>query len=175
MSRSFTPATHETAALELLGQHPGVFSVHIYAEVVLITWHGATTLESMPTFEALTAQCRERFPRGFSAAHLITSLHPRMPDAATRDELARINESHEDVAACCAVVIPIQGFLGSALRGLVTAIVLKTRRSNVELNIVGTLEAAAEWLAAAHTAKTGRSVDRTLLLDAMRQATRQAQ
>lgn len=171
MSTSRTPAKFVTAALEPIGECPGVFSMDALADIVLITWHGATTLESMPIFEALCAQTRQRFARGISCAHLITSQHPRLPDGPTRDELARINQAYSDLAACCAVVIPLQGFLGSALRGLVTAITLKTRPDNVELKIVGTIEEAAEWLAPAHLARTGRAIAPEELLAAMRQVT----
>jgi len=170
MPISETPVKHTVTALEPLGGYPGDFSAHTFENIVVFTWHGVTTLESMPTFEALTTQFRQRFERGFSVVHLITSGHPRMPDAATRDELVRIQKRHEDVAACCAVVIPVQGFVGSALRGLVTAIVLRTQRTHVELKIVGTVEAAAEWLTPLHNAKLGLQVDASQLLAALRQA-----
>jgi len=165
------PAKPLYVDLEHLGESPGVFTMDALADIVLITWYGVSTVEAMPMFEALCMRLGERFPRGMSCAQLITTEHPRMPDAAARAELTRINQTYEKLAACCAVVIPVKGFVGSALRGLVTAIVLHARPSHADLKIVGSLREAAEWLGPAHRAKLGSDVDIETLFAAMLQVT----
>ena len=169
MPASIRPDKRAPVALELLGESPGVFSMHLLNETLLITWYGVSTLESTAAYDALCVQARKRFREPLACVHLLTVTVPRMPDAQTRDELTRVNQEHEVLVSACAVVIPVAGFIGSALRGLVTAIVLKTQRTTQNLKIVGSAEAAVEWLAPAHQAATGKQLDAKALLAALQQ------
>jgi hypothetical protein len=160
--------------MELLGEYPGVFNVHLLPDVLLVNWYGLSTLQSTPEFETICAQCSKRFAQQpLSCVQLLTARISRLPDSDTRDELTRINQTYDSMIACCAVLIPIQGFVGSAVRGLVTAMSLKTRRTHANLKIVGTPETAVEWLVPAHHAATDRELDPQPLLAALHQLSTQ--
>ena len=162
-------ASKAAPALELLGEYPDVFDLHVHQDVLLVNWYGLVTAQALPQFDALCAQWRERSMQPTSCVQLLTAPVSRLPDAEAREELTRINREYDSMIACCAVLIPVQGFIGSAVRGLVTAIALKTRRTQATLKIVGTNEAAVEWLVPAHRTATGRALDAAQLLAALNQ------
>lgn len=160
--------------MELLGEYPGVFSVHLAQDILLVNWYGLSKLESLPLYEEICAQCRQRFGHPVSCVQLLTARISRLPDAETRAELTRIHQEFEPMIACCAVMIPVEGFVGSAVRGLVTAMVIKTRRTQSNLKIVGAPETAVEWLVPAHRAATGLELDAPALLSAVQQLVAQS-
>lgn len=159
--------------MELLGEYSGVFDLHAHQDVLLVNWYGLASIQALPHFEALLAQWRARSAPTVSCVQLLTAPVSRLPEGDVREELTRINREYDSMVACCAVLIPVQGFIGSAVRGLVTAISLKTRRTPATLKIMGTNEAVVEWLVPAHRAATGGELDPSQLLAALQQVVAQ--
>ena len=94
--------------------------------------------------------------------------HPHLPNAAAREELARLHAAYSDFVVCNVVLIPLKGFLASALRGLVTAILLhESRRLPVVTKVMSTPEAVAEWLAPMHAQGTGVSISASTVEQAL--------
>jgi hypothetical protein len=157
--------------LEPFGHSPEVFRSFVIQNVVITAWIGTATLSSLASYERLCAQCRERFPRGMSAVQIVSTSRSQLPDTAVRDELTRINSAYSDIVAGCAIVITSQGFLASALRGLVTALMLRLERPRgLEIKIHKDFEGAADWLSPLHRQRTGVSIERDALLQALYQA-----
>ena len=108
------------------------------------------------------------FPRRVSTIHILGTNHPHLPNAAAREELARLHAAYSDFVVCNVVLIPLKGFLASALRGLVTAILLhESRRLPVVTKVMSTPEAVAEWLAPMHAQGTGVSISASTVEQAL--------
>lgn len=90
-----------------------------------------------------------------------------MPTAEVRARVGRILRENAEHTVAAATLIPGNGFWASALRSMVTAILMVAPRS-MAFRMFGDLESLAEWLAPLHGQGTGLSVQASELHRALR-------
>jgi hypothetical protein len=151
----------------------GIYAAYMWNNVAISLWFAAPAFEDIAAFEQ---GCRERIarcPEGLSGIHILVPGSNEMPSPETRDELARILREYSQQSAAVVVVIPGNGFWTGSLRGLVTTLSVLAD-SAVKPQICSNYDEVCEWLPAIHRARTGVELDPKELLEALKQAEREA-
>lgn len=145
--------------VKIIGEFPGVYRVGMLRNVTLTKWLGGPLgYDSAASIGALTHQIiADMHGQRWSSLHLIDSI-VKMPDSAGRQELANVIRGTSDsMGGCIAVVIEADGFIASALRGLVTGLRVLAPRS-FDVRIEATIADLLTWLPEEHYRRTGVDV-----------------
>lgn len=146
------PRPTDRAALELLGECPGILTVSAWKNLGICSWVGQANGPAVMVLEEATKRMSEP-GRRVSWVHLIRD-KLGLPDAAARSGFQRIMTEHAAELGCVAVVVGGTGFWASAMRNAVIGLrVLAPRK--FELRLHGTIDEVVEWLPAAHEKATG--------------------
>jgi hypothetical protein len=107
-----------------------------------------------------------------SSVHLVNS-RVKLPDAETREMLAKIMRDSTTALACATVIIDGGGFWASALRSFVTGMRVLAPGS-IDLHAHASVAEVMTWLPAEHLKRTGTPID-TEQLERLLQAGKQWQ
>lgn len=162
-----TGFSSDLAGARSLLHEPGHVFVAAWKNVVVFVWSGDATVELMrklgPIFETLTRDVGR-----ISVISIVTRVLA-LPDDRKRQAYREFLEAHGPKMAHMAMVLEREGFVGSAVRGLVTGLLLLTSQ-RYAVHVTGTLDDVVTWLPPKHAVSTGIELDPTELLQAITQA-----
>jgi hypothetical protein len=147
--------------------YPGVHSSFVWQNVAITVWFGPATMQSLVVFEKGCKSFCAQHPEGVSSVHIMVPGGTSMPTAEARARVGSIMRENAQRTVAAATLIPGNGFWASALRSMVTAILLLAPRS-LAFRIFGDLESLAAWLAPLHSQGTGVNVQPHELFRALR-------
>ena len=156
--------------LEILHRHPGSCLVCAYRNVFITVWYGRADDTAAEVIERFLPGRTERYPDGIAGVHVICQ-SAGLPPQGARQVLTESARRWSKQTAGVAVVLERAGFSGSAMRSVVTGIILLSR-SEVPIEICGSLSEAAAWLQRTTDAKTGVRSTTAELHEAMQSARR---
>lgn len=148
---------------------PGVVRLFIYENVSVIAWYAAPTASAIEELFRLGEPLRRRYTRGGSIIHVMCGARLSIMDGPARDAMVRIGDAIGPTTAGVAVVLAVDGFLASAVRSVITGLRVRSKH-DFDYRLHARCEEVLDWLPAVHQAKTGVTLDPSLLLDAMRRA-----
>ena len=152
---------------------PGVHSSFVWQNVAITVWFGPATMQSLVEFDKGCKSFCGKHPEGISSVHIMVPGGTSMPTAEARTEVGRIMRENAKHTTACATLIPGNGFWASALRSMVTAILMLAPRS-LAFRMFGDMESLAQWLAPLHSRGTGVVVQANELYRALRLVHRSA-
>jgi hypothetical protein len=156
--------------LALIDLLPPAVSFFAFNNVTVVVWHATPEPLSVERLRLVSERRRKQHPKGLSVVHLVQTSPIELPDGPTRQAFARVIKEGRETLALVAVVVPVGGFMASAVRGLLTGIRVASRGS-FEMGLYSDLEDLVRWLPNEHRARTGVQLDS----DALRVALRRAQ
>lgn len=122
-------------------------------------WAKQGTVELIGELARVSYEYRERNPGAkVSSVHLILN-QAGMPDGDTRSALTNLSEEYIDTLTYVGTMIEGTGFWASAMRGLVTSLLLVSPRRAYKTHICATTHELANWLADPHVRATGVPID----------------
>ncbi|HET8937025.1 MAG TPA: hypothetical protein VFN67_26465 [Polyangiales bacterium] len=160
------PATPTVEVTEV-SAYPGVHSSFVWQNVAITVWFGPATMQSLVEFDKGCRSFCGKHPEGISSVHIMVPGGKSMPTAEARAEVGRIMRENAKTTAAAAALVPGNGFWASALRSMVTAILMLAPRS-FAFRMFGELSELADWLAPLHSHGTGVEVQPVDLLRALR-------
>ena len=152
MPQGSLPATDIT---RILIDEPELL-VHGWKNVIIFVWLGDAPAELMrklgPIFEAYAREVGS-----LSVVSVIRNV-AELPDESRRQAYKEFLVAHGARFSHLVVVLERDGFVGSAIRGLMTGLLLVTRQQHA-IHVVSSLEEVADWLPDKHAAATGVLLD----------------
>jgi hypothetical protein len=135
---------------------PGEIFLFSWKNVLIFVWRGDASAELMrklgPIFDTLAREVGR-----FSVVSIVVAVGA-LPDESRRQAYREFLVVHGAKFAHMAIVLEREGFIGSAVRGLVTGLLLVTRQHHV-VHVVSTTDEVAAWLPAKHVSSTGVAID----------------
>lgn len=165
-------ATVQGVQLALLSRVEGEFATYVWKNLLISAWVGQTTLTGLAVYDQGMQPVYERSTQGLSTINLLVPGKYAVPNADARREFQRFAQQYASLTAAAVVVLPGSGFVSSAVRGVITALVIASPRSP-KMHVVESTRAAADWLPAVHSEKTGVAINADelmLLLDSVESA-----
>jgi hypothetical protein len=154
-----------------LVDEPGQLFLFAWKNILIFVWHGDAPVELMrklgPVFEA---QARDH---GRLSVVSIVGNVGQLPDESRRQAYREFLVAHGAKFAHLALVLEREGFIGSAIRGLVTGLLVVTRQQHT-VHVASTVQEVANWLPAKHAASTGVELDPAQLVRVLTRARAQA-
>lgn len=145
-----------SADLRLILDEPGEVVGYAWQNVVVFVWRGDATAGLMrklgPLLESLTGEVGR-----LSIVSIVPAV-AQLPDEGKRQAYKEFIDDYGSLLANVALVIERKGFLGSAVRGLLTGLLLMTRHEYTT-HVMSTIAEVAAWLPSKHAATTGVRVD----------------
>lgn len=179
MGRPLPDADHDVelasvqgVRLALLARVDGEFVTYVWKNLLISAWIGQSTLTGLAVYDRSMQPIYERNPRGISTVNLLVPGKYAVPSAETRRELQRFATQYASLTAASVIVLPGTGFMSSAVRGVITALALASPRGP-KMHVMESTRAAADWLPAVHSERTGVTIDTDellLLLDSVERA-----
>jgi hypothetical protein len=130
---------------------------YYWKNVLISFWTGASTPSGLAVHEQGLKPLYARYPQGLSSISFVVRGSYAMPNPEVRNELARLVREYAPLTAAAAIVVDGQGFLASAVRGVVTALTLVSPGAT-KLNVFNSAREVADWLPPIHLARTGIKV-----------------
>lgn len=146
---------------------PGVHTSFVWQNVAIHVWFGPATMQSLVEFDRGCKSISGKHPEGISSVHIMVPGGTSMPTAEARTEVGRIMRENAKHTTAAATLIPGNGFWASALRSMVTAILMLAPRS-LAFRMFSDMESLAEWLAPLHSRGTGVVIQANELYRALR-------
>jgi hypothetical protein len=156
--------------LTLIDLLPRVVSFFAFHNVTIVVWHATPEPLAVERLRVVSERRRKQHPKGLSVVHLVQTAPLELPDGPTRQGFARVIKEGRETLALVAVVVPVGGFMASAVRSLLTGIRVASRGS-FEMGLYADVEELVRWLPDEHHARTGV----VLASDSLRAALRSAQ
>jgi hypothetical protein len=164
MPKGSLPATDIT---RVLIDEPERLLVHAWKNVIIFIWLGDAPAELMrklgPVFEAYAREAGT-----LSVVSLVGNV-AELPDESRRQAYKEFLLAYGARFSQLVVVLERAGFVGSAIRGLMTGLLLMSRQQHA-IHVVSTLEEVAAWLPAKHAATTGVVLDARELINVLQRA-----
>lgn len=142
-------------------------STFAWKNLAITVWSGPATMASLTVFEQGCRSICAKHPEKICSVHIMAPAGKSMPSAEARDQVGRILSENAVHTAAAAALVPGDGFWASALRSMVTSILMMAPRS-MPFRTFGDLAQLAEWLAPLHSRGTGVEVEPSELLQALR-------
>ena len=149
-------------AVKQLGPWQAGSPAVLYRNVLILGWYGKANVEAAQEFgtlaESALMQSRQAM---ISTVHWIDRA-VGIPDSPTRDALLKVGNDFRERTACVAAIIVGDGFWASAMRGVVTGLVVLAPRTFAMRTFASARE-VLEWLPAEHAERTGVDLDHDVL------------
>lgn len=169
MAKAGSPTAGGDDELTLFDLLPGAVSFFAFYNVTIVVWHATPDPLSAERLRLVSERRRKQHSK-LSVVHMLQGApFDMLPDTTTREGLARVVKEGRDTLALVAVLVPVGGFLASAIRGLLTGIRVASR-GTFEMALYADLEDLVRWMPDEHRARTGV----TLEVDALRRALQRA-
>ena len=148
--------TADTSAARILLEEPGHLVVHGWKNILIFVWTRDAPVELMRRLGPVL----ESFARdvGMLSIVSIVAQISVLPDESRRQAYKEFVGKHGARLGHQAIVIDREGFMGSAVRGFITGLLLVTRQHQM-IHVTSTVAEAAAWLPAKHAAATGVVLD----------------
>lgn len=146
----------DTGATRILLDEPGHLIVHAWKNILVFVWVGDGPAELMRKLVPIIGAHSRELGR-LSVVSIVAKIS-ELPDETRRQAYKDFIAAHGAKLAHQIIVIEREGFMGSALRGFITGLLLVTRLHHT-VQVASTVEEAAAWLPAKHEALTGVVVD----------------
>jgi hypothetical protein len=163
--RSASPAPREDQEPQRLDFAPNAVSWLWVENVAICGWSQPASAAIIDGLQAASEPHRQRYPRGLSFVH-IGRVELTLMDADTRKAFVHVLRDLGASVAACAIVTHASGFRASAMRSVITGIVVLSR-SPVEVRFHDHPEAVLEWLPEKHEQVTGVRIEADRLREAM--------
>jgi hypothetical protein len=161
-----TAGADELTLFDLL---PGAVSFFAFHNVTIVVWHSTPDPLSVERLRLVSERRRKQHPK-LSVIHMLHGAPLDMlPDTPTRHGLAQVVKEGQGTLALVAVLVPVAGFMASAIRGLLTGIRVASR-GTFEMGLYADLEELVRWLPDEHRARTGVTLDKDALRRALQRA-----
>lgn len=169
MAKAGSPTSGGDGELVLFDLLPGSVSFFAFHNVTIVVWHVMPEALSVERLRLVSERRRKQHPK-LSVVHMLNGAQLDMlPDTPTREGFARVVKEGQGTLALVAVLVPVGGFMASAIRGLLTGIRVASR-GTFEMALYADLEELVRWLPDEHRARTGVTLD----MDALRRALQHA-
>jgi hypothetical protein len=146
----------DTGTARILLDEPEQLIVHAWKNLLVCVWLGDGPAHVMRKFGSLVElQAREVGPLSVVTFVLNVAV---MPDEGRRQAYKDLAVAVGANIAHAAIVLELDGFVGSAVRALITGILLMTRHQHT-VHVMSRVEDVPGWLVAKHTAATGVALD----------------
>ena len=167
MAKEGSPTAGGDDELVLFDLLPGAVSFFAFHNVTVVVWHATPDALSVERLRQVSERRRKQHPK-LSVVHIHGAPFD-LPDTATREGLARVVKEGQGTLALVAVLVPVGGFMASAIRGLLTGVRVASR-GTFEMALYADLEELVRWLPDEHRARTGVTLD----VDALRRVLQRA-
>jgi hypothetical protein len=162
-----TGSLRDNDSLRELFAEPSAMMLYAWKNVVISVWLGDAPVELMRRLRPVfTTHLRE--VGQVSIISLVTVVGD-LPDEPRRRAYRELITAHGASFASVAMVLEREGFIGSAIRGLMTGLLMITGRQQI-LHVVSNVEQAAAWLPAKHAAATGVVLEPTEIVRVVKEA-----
>jgi hypothetical protein len=151
----------------------GVHCAFVWKNVAITVWFGPATMASLAVFEKGCRSNCAQHPEGISSVHILVPGGRSMPSAEARAQVGRIMRENAQSTVAAAALVPGDGFWASALRSMMTAILMLAPRS-MAFRMFGDLDQLAQWLGPLHSRATGVVVEPSELLRVLQYVQRSA-
>jgi hypothetical protein len=132
-------------------------SLYLFENVAIIAWHKASSAADIAVLYELVCKQKAQYPAGMSFIHIGQVRHESVKDEP-RAEFIRCLRDLNSYIVATAIVTHASGFLASALRSVVTGLLVLARISH-DLRFHESVEEIFEWLPAKHEQATGVKLD----------------
>jgi hypothetical protein len=151
---------------ELLAD-PGTMLLYAWKNVLIVVWIGDAPVELMRRLKsALSLHLREL---GMVSVVSVVTAVGELPDDDKRRAYKEVIAAHGGSFANVAMVMEREGFVSSAIRALMTGLLMVAGRQQT-FNVAGNVEQAATWLVPRHAAATGVQLELAELVRVVKQA-----
>jgi hypothetical protein len=146
----------DTGAARILLDEPGHLIVHAWKNILVFIWVGDAPAALMRKLGPIV-EAHVREVGRVSVVSVVAKIS-ELPDESRRQAYKEFVAAHGAMFAHQVIVIEREGFIGSAVRGFITGLVLLTRQSYT-VHVTSSVEDAAAWLPVRHATVTGVAVD----------------
>jgi hypothetical protein len=151
-----------TPQLDILVDSPAYFRIGMLGNVVVVGWRGPMDNAAIAQLGLVAHERKERAGAvRHSYIHLMTE-RVQLPDANTRNEIAKLLPALTDHTGVVVVVLDGSGFWVSALRGFLTGVRVVAPRA-FDIRAESALENVLSWFPAEHLKRTGINISREQL------------
>ena len=148
--------------IKQLGRWQGDSPTVLYRNVLILGWYGKANVEAAREFGTLAESALAQSQQAMiSTVHWIDRA-VGIPDSQTRDALLKVGDDFRERTACVAAIIVGDGFWASAMRGVVTGLVVLAPRTFAMRTFASTQEVLG-WLPTEHAARSGIDLDHDTL------------
>jgi hypothetical protein len=145
-----------TGEARILLEEPGHLIVRAWKNVLVFVWTGDAPVALMRKLGPLLAAHAREVGR-VSIVSVVAKIS-ELPDESRRHAYKEFYATHSADIGHQVIVIEREGFMGSAVRGLITGLLLVTRQ-HFMVHVTSTVEEVASWLPAKHAAATSVVLD----------------
>ncbi|HET6338918.1 MAG TPA: hypothetical protein VFG30_37120 [Polyangiales bacterium] len=168
MTASVAPRITAKPELVVMDSEPGAFWFGAWRNINLLVWLQGATLDAVSRLDRTNLERTQAHPEKLTTVHIVTAI-AGPPDPDARDAFNTMHLQWGHTVGCAAVVIERSGFVGVAVRSVITGMVLLAPK-HYRVKVFDSIEPAAPWLVEQHARSTSVQTTETELRSVLRAA-----